>query len=99
TAFGIFAFATSVGAQSQQSPPQAVRDAIREVQKECEPERPVLKTGFVVEKDINGDGRKDYILDYGKFECGNRSTDFCGTAGCLTQVFVSLSDGTYAKVL
>jgi hypothetical protein len=81
-----------------QSFPQAVRDAIQESRKDCAPERAVLEAGFLLEKDINGDGRKDYILDYGKFQCGN-SSFYCGSAGCLTQVFASRSDGTYAKVL
>jgi hypothetical protein len=89
--------ATGIFAQSQQSLPQIVQDAIQESQKRCEPERSALKTGFVLEKDINGDGRKDYILDYSKFQCGE-SFSFCGSAGCSMQVFASLKDGTYKNV-
>jgi hypothetical protein len=82
----------------KESLPQIVQGAIDESRKNCgEPSR--LNPGFILEKDVNADGRKDYILDYGKFRCGDRSTDFCGTGGCLTQVFVSLKDGTYVKAL
>jgi hypothetical protein len=42
---------------------------------------------------------KDYVLDYGQFECDGSSTYFCGTGGCLMQVFVSLPNGSYVKVL
>jgi hypothetical protein len=76
-----------------------VQAEIKRAQSGCEPERSVLKQGFIVQIDINGDGIDDYILDYSKFECGGSSTFFCGTAGCLTQVFASLPDGGYVKVL
>ena len=64
----------------------------------CEPKLPKLSPGFIIEGDVNGDGVKDYVLDYGAFRCG-RQLFFCGTAGCLTQVFASLSDGGHVKVL
>jgi hypothetical protein len=83
--------------QSHDGLPAVVQAEINRAQSSCEPERSALKPGFVVEKDINGDGVKDYILDYSQFECGGHLF-FCGTAGCLTQVFASLSDGGYVKI-
>ena len=50
-------------------------------------------------QDINGDGVPDYILDYGSFICGESRTFFCGTGGCVTQVFASLPKGGWVKVL
>jgi hypothetical protein len=76
-----------------------VQDAVLEGQKNCEPATVALKPGFITQKDINADGANDYILDYRKFVCGSDRSYFCGTAGCLTQVFVSLPDGTFTKVL
>jgi hypothetical protein len=58
-----------------------------------------LKPGFLTTKDVNGDGVEDYILDYANFACGNSEVFFCGTAGCLTQVFASLPHGGFVKVL
>jgi hypothetical protein len=78
--------------------PQNVQSAIEERKKECE-ETATFKPKFVAEKDINGDGVKDYILDYGYFVCGESFVMFCGTGGCQTQVFASLDDGSYALVL
>ena len=88
---------TTAFAQSQSAPslPAIVQADIR---KACD-KPPVLKSGFVTIKDINGDGVQDYVLDYSKFQCGNDSPLYCGTAGCLTTVFASLPDRSYVKVL
>src|SRR5690242_11772900 len=96
TAIGyLCAFAGSAAAQSGLLPP-VVAAAIEENKKVCD-SKVTLGPGFVAMRDINGDGRADYILDYGAYSCGESSTFFCGTAGCLTQVFASLRDGSYVK--
>jgi hypothetical protein len=83
--------------QAQQTPlPKEVQDAIVEAKKDCG-ERVRLKPAFVSSRDINGDGVTDYILDYEKFQCGDMASYFCGSAGCLAQVFASLPDGSYVK--
>ncbi len=82
-----------------QSLPSAVQAAIQENRKSCEPDKLRMEKGFVTRKDINGDGVDDYILDYGKTICGDLRSYFCGSAGCVTQVFASHPDGTYTKVL
>jgi len=76
--------------------PSIVQRTIDETRAVCE--KPMhLEPGFIVGKDVNGDGRKDYILDYAKLRCGGRETG-CGSAGCVARVFVSLDD-TYVEVL
>ena len=77
--------------------PQKIQDAIEENKKACD-KSPRIRPELVAEKDINGDGVKDYILDYGYFDCDG-FVMFCGTGGCQTQVFASLDDGSYALVL
>ena len=76
----------------------AIRDYIEASKANCD-ESVVFRKGFVVVKDVNGDGIKDYILDYGKFQCGDRLGEWCGSSGCHTEVFASLPDGTLAMVL
>jgi hypothetical protein len=84
-------------AQAQQAPlPKEVQAAIEESKKDCG-ETVALKAKFVTSRDVNGDGKPDYILDYDKFECGGAATFYCGSGGCLTQVFASLPDGSYVK--
>jgi hypothetical protein len=86
-------------AQSLQSLPSPVQAAVRESREACAPEKATLGKGFVQRRDVNGDGAEDYVLDYAAFDCGGSSTYFCGSSGCLTQVFASLKGGRYAKVL
>ena len=103
----MFGFATvvmllggRVQSQSLETVPPQVLAAIVEKRKSCDPAAVALKPGFVTQMEINGDGINDYILDYGKFVCGSADQSyFCGTAGCLMQVFVSLPDGAFTKVL
>jgi hypothetical protein len=93
----IFAALFVLPAQAQQAPlPKEVQAAIDDSKKDCG-ERVMLKRGFVSSRDVNGDGKPDYILDYEKFQCGTMVSYFCGSAGCLTQVFASLPDGSYVR--
>jgi hypothetical protein len=94
---GLVLLPTAVRAQPAGLPSE-IQAGIEENKKACgEPVK--LKPGFIVEKDINGDGVKDYILDYGKFVCGDSETYFCGSAGCTTEVYASVRSGGYVKVL
>jgi hypothetical protein len=87
----------TVPAQAQQSTlPKEVQAAIDEAKKDCG-ERVRLKQAFIASKDVNSDGIPDYILDYEKFQCGDTASYFCGSAGCLMQVFASLPDGSHVK--
>lgn len=94
----IFASAAGDRAPAQPGLPQIVKAAIEQSRQDCSG-RSELKPGFIETRDINADGRADYILDYGHFQCGDNAGYFCGTGGCLTQVFTSLPDGTYVEAL
>lgn len=61
-------------------------------------DRLILQPGFFTRKDVNGDKIDDFILDYGQTKCPDGGNTFCGTAGCLTTVFVS-KYGRHVKVL
>jgi hypothetical protein len=62
--------------QSLEAAPPQVLAAVVEKRKSCDPEAVALKPGFVTQKEINGDGVNDYILDYGKFVCGSADQSF-----------------------
>jgi len=96
---GSLLLVASAWAQSPQDVPSVVAAAITEAQQACEPESHKLEPDFITQKDVNGDKVQDYILDYDKFKCGDNPNFFCGTAGCLMQVFVSVDDGEYALAL
>jgi hypothetical protein len=78
--------------------PPEVQSEINMAIKACD-EKVKFEKGFLTRRDVNGDGIEDFVLDYGHFICGQRSTDYCGSAGCLTQVFASLPDGKFIKSL
>lgn len=85
--------------KSQVPLPQIVQDAIAKNNKECEDGKtPQFNQGFLTLKDINGDGKPDYILDYEHFQCGDLVSIFCGTGGCLTEIFASDDDGGFIGV-
>ena len=95
------AFATVIGLNTAAlaiEMPVPVVSAISEAKKTCSPDVSTLRPGFITRQDVNGDGVSDFILDYGKFRCGDSDSFWCGSAGCTTQVFVSLN-GTYVKAL
>jgi hypothetical protein len=92
----IVAFAFSIGAAMAEDLPPVVQKAIAENKRGCK--TVAIEKGFLTRKDINGDGRPDFVLDYESFTCDGDRRWFCGSAGCTTQVFASLPNGTYAKV-
>jgi hypothetical protein len=95
----MLAIATS--AQSEATLPKIVQDAIDSSRKDCLPGEFKPLKAFLRQQDINGDGRPDFILNYGDAQCGDvpGAAYYCGTGGCLTQVFASRDDGTYVQVL
>jgi hypothetical protein len=86
-------------AKAQQSLPQPIRAAIQSNQKYCDQGKFSTGRDFITRRDINGDGVRDYILNYEHVTCGESTTVYCGTGGCAFQVFASLQDGSYVKVM
>jgi hypothetical protein len=89
---------SSTQAKAAQPLPHEVQSAIDEAMKDCH-EKVKFEKGFLTRRDINGDGVDDFILEYGHFACGASVSLYCGSAGCSTQVFASLSRGKFTKVL
>src|SRR5271166_4030681 len=57
------------------------------------------KTAFLKLKDHGMPGKPEiWVVDYGKVDCGGSSRNFCGSAGCLTQVSILRSSGQYEKI-
>ncbi|UPK23999.1 hypothetical protein [Bradyrhizobium sp. 195] len=48
--------------------------------------------------DLTGDGRDDYIVDFGETKCGDRETTYCGTGGCVIKILATLPDGNLREV-
>ena len=72
--------------------PLLVKTWLKDQKSSCSP-GVMTKKGFLTRRDVNADGRDDYILDNGFLECDGRASDYCGTAGCDTTVIASVGDG------
>ena len=77
---------------------QPVQEAIDKNNKECTEGKPAFMQGFLTTRDINADGKPDYVLNYEHYRCGEIETLFCGTGGCQTEVFASDGDGGLVHV-
>lgn len=51
---------------------------------------------FVTQRDVNGDGRKDVVLDYADAQCGGQPEPYCNDSGCLLKVYLG-TGGSYRK--
>ena len=93
------AAAVLLGSAASAGPlPAPVRKSIEDASANCRPQKVTLEKGFVTTRDLNGDGIPDYVVNYEAFRCGESFTFYCGSAGCLTQVFAS-AGGRFVKVL
>jgi hypothetical protein len=79
------------------SMPPLVSARMDEDAKTCDTHDVKFEPGFVTRKDVNADGKPDFILDYAHFSCGGSHT-FCGSGGCSIVVFAS-STGGYVKAV
>jgi hypothetical protein len=43
--------------------------------------------------DLNGDGRLDYVVNFENFDCETVPSPYCGTGGCLHEIWLSDSAG------
>ncbi|MGU3539010.1 hypothetical protein [Methylobacterium sp. A54F] len=93
--FGLVSFASIAAASGL---PPLVEAEIAELKQDCSGGKVTLEPGFLTRKDVNGDGIEDIILDYAAVRCGDSGSLYCGSAGCIAQVFASRGGG-YVKVL
>jgi hypothetical protein len=90
----LLAVQAGAGASAQPAVPAEIAKVRAEIRDTCGG-RATFKPGFQRTADFNGDGRPDYLLDYGESECvGGMSTNpFCGSAGCTLDILMSNGGG------
>ncbi len=72
--------------------PREVRAARQAFVDDCKPDAPVFGSDLVLQADLNGDGRDDYVVNGFAYQCRN-DTPYCGSAGCEVQIFMSAPMG------
>ena len=83
-------------ASAEDMPRQLSPELIRTEHENCKTSTGYGKD-FTVFADVDGDGRKDVILDYSEALCGGQPDPYCTDQGCLLKVF-STSKGGYRKI-
>ena len=82
-------------AVAEDMPHQLSGDLIRTEHEYCK-----TSTGygqrFVTLRDVDGDGRKDVVLDYAEALCGGQREPYCDGSGCLLKVYLG-AGGSYRK--
>lgn len=81
--------------------PAAIRESLDHAAKECreaDDGKLTLAPDMVRKVDLTGDGRDDYIVSFEDTKCSTFETIFCGTGGCLFEIYVALPDGSLRSV-
>lgn len=89
--------AAAVPAGADDLPRQLAGDLIRTEQANCKTSTG-YGTRFVTARDLDGDKRKDVVLDYSDALCGGQPEPYCDASGCLVKVYLGSPNGGYRKV-
>lgn len=91
----------SVQAQSRSSYPFEIQRDLDEAPKECaaaDNGQAQVRPGFVRKLDLTGNKRADYVVDFGKLKCPTFESVYCGTGGCLHNIYVTTKRGDLRRV-
>lgn len=79
--------------------PAAVSRVVNTMNSDCQGVggRPGTSRGLVSAVDLNGDGRMDYVIYTGAFDCEGAASLFVGASGGSVEVFLSAADGSAAS--
>ncbi|MBV7378153.1 hypothetical protein [Maritimibacter dapengensis] len=75
------------------NPAQAAREDVRAWCADRLNRPATINDGFTREEDIDGDGRRDVIANYGAVNCGPIGGAWCGWAGCDLALHLARDDG------
>lgn len=81
--------------------PPEVQKALRYANEECAAGgggEVTFEPDTVRKLDLNGDGRDDYVVDFKDTICKDRESAYCGTGGCVMDIFVTLPNGAVRQV-
>ena len=87
-----------VEAKAGSAIPAAVRDELATEAAACPSGKLRREPSFLERRDVNADGKPDYVLRWRAARCvGTADHGWCKAGRCLTEVFASRPDGTYAR--
>jgi hypothetical protein len=82
-----------------QEPPPALVEATEEATALCRDlgGTPTILEDYATVRDLNGDGREDFVTDLARIECAGAWGAFCGSAGCPVTAWLSVEDGGFER--
>jgi hypothetical protein len=88
---------TPVAAAAEDMPHQLAGELVRTEHENCQTSTG-YGTRFVTQRDVDGDGRKDVVLDYADALCGGRHEPYCDASGCLLKVYLGGGGGLHKVI-
>jgi hypothetical protein len=81
-------------------PPQ-IRNALERLQKVCAGigGKPGSLDSAVVSRDVNGDGRSDFVIDLGNATCEGRPDAYCVSGFCALEVYTWRAENDWKPLL
>jgi hypothetical protein len=86
-------------ARAGEEPPPALIEAAEAATALCRHlgGNPVILDGYRTTRDLNGDGRDDFVTDLANLQCGGAWGAFCGPTGCPVSAWLSEPDGGFER--
>ncbi|MCW5691663.1 MAG: hypothetical protein KIT48_04805 [Pseudolabrys sp.] len=93
-AAALFAAETSVSQNSldEDGVPVVIARSVAKQIRTCKGDISSLPTSLF-SLDLNGDGRLDYVVNFENFDCEAVPSPYCGTGGCLHEIWLSNNEG------
>lgn len=79
-------------ALDQDGVPVEIAKSVEKRIKSCKGDVSSLPTSLF-SLDMNGDGRLDYVVNFENFDCETVPSPYCGTGGCLHEIWLSGRNG------
>ncbi len=82
-----------------QEPPPALIEALEAVTAQCSAQggTPQILDSYDVARDLNGDGRPDFVTDLAGLECAGAWGAFCSASGCPVTVWLSAPSSSHER--
>jgi hypothetical protein len=86
-------------ARAGEEPPPALIEATEAATALCRNlgGNPVILDSYSTVRDLNGDGRDDFVTDLANLQCGEAWSAFCGPSGCPVSAWLSEPDGGFVR--
>lgn len=83
-------------AAPSRDPEQAARDEVTAYCIDTHARATIINEGFAEQQDVDGDGAPDWIVNYGRANCGPIGSAWCGWAGCEVAIHLARGSGFVA---